>query len=239
VAQLSTITSNNFASPVSYLVTAADGSSTSYTVTVTVVPLSLGVAGNYVLLANTTITNTGPSIISGNISLYPGTSITGFPPGTYLGTVDINNSAASNAQNALISAYNQVSGLAPTTILSAATYATISNQTLTPGTYSIGTSLQVNDNLILSGDVNSVFIFQIGSTLTTAVGSNIVLMGGINPANVYWQVGSSATLGTSSILNGVLLANISITTNTNATVNGRIFAINGAIALDTNNITAP
>ena len=239
VAQLSAITSNNFTSPVSYLVTAADGSSESYTVTVTVAPLSLGVAGNYALLANTTITNTGLSIITGNIGLYPGTSITGFPPGISFGTVDINNSAASNAQNAIISAYNQAASLAPTTILSADTYTTTSNQTLTSGIYSIGTSLQVNGDLILSGNVNSVFVFQIGSTLTTAVGSNIVLLGGVNPANVYWQVGTSATLGTSSVLNGVLLANISVATNTSADINGRIFAINGAITLDTNNITAP
>jgi hypothetical protein len=239
VTQLSAITSNDFTSPMNYLVTAADGSSVSYTVTVTNAPLALGAAGNYVLLANTTITNTGLSIITGNIGLYPGTSITGFPPGISSGTVDVNNSAASDAQSALISAYNQAASLAPTTILSAATYITTSNQTLTSGTYSIGTSLQINGNLILSGNVNSVFVFQVGSTLTTAVGSNIVLLGGVNPANVYWQVGTSATLGTSSVLNGVLLANISVSTNTSAVINGRVFAINGAITLDTNNITAP
>jgi hypothetical protein len=239
VAQMSTITTNNFMSPVTYQVVAADGSSTTYLVTVTVAPLALGAAGNYVLLANTTITNTGPSIITGNIGLYPGTSITGFPPGISSGTFDVNNIATSSAQNALIFAYNQAASLAPTTILSSATYGTTSNQTLTPGTYSIGTSLQVNGNLILSGNVNSVFVFQVGSTLTTAVGSNIVLLGGVNPANVYWQVGTSATLGTSSVLNGVLLANISVSTNTSASVNGRILAINGAITLDTNNVTAP
>jgi hypothetical protein len=239
VAQLSTITNNDFTSPAIYLVTAADGSNTSYTVTVTVAPLSLGAAGSYVLLANSTITNAGPSIITGNIGLYPGTSITGFPPGTSSGTVDIDNLAASNAQNALISAYNQAASLTPTTILSAATYITTSNQTLTPGTYSVGTSMQVIGNLILSGNVNSVFVFQVGSTFTTAVGSNIVLLGGVNPANVYWQVGSSATLGTSSELNGVLLANVSVTTNTSSVINGRIFAVNGAITLDTNSITAP
>jgi hypothetical protein len=239
VVQLSAITSNDFTSPVSYLVTAADGSSTSYTLTVTVAPLSLGAAGNYVLLANTTITNTGLSIITGNIGLYPGTSITGFPPGISFGTVDINNSAASNAQAELIFAYNQAASLVPNTILSAAIYTTTSNQILTPGIYSIGTALQINGNLVLSGNVNSVFVFQVGSTLTTAVGSNIVLLGGVNPANVYWQVGTSATLGTSSVLNGVLLANISVSTNTSAVVNGRLFAINGAITLDTNNITAP
>lgn len=184
----------------------------------------------YAVLASSTITNTGSSVITGFIGLSPGSSITGFPPGT--GT--INNTNAEQAQTELTSAYTTAQALQYTSQLSASSYITVNNQVFTPGVYSIGSSLQINDTLILNG--SGQYIFQIGSTLTTASSSVIQLMNGADPCDIFWQVGSSATLGTSTTFCGSILANISITCTTSANVDGRLLARYGAVTLDTNNI---
>ena len=202
--------------------------------------ISLNAARNYAAFAGTALTNTGPSILSGNIGLSPGTAITGFfPSGTYSGTQNISNLDATTAKSDLQAAYNQCAALTPTNILSKATYATTNNQELTPGIYSVGSSLHIDGNLILNGDCKSVFIFKIGSTLETLPLSTISLTGGVQPSNIFWCVGSSATLGTSSSFNGYILANTSITANTSASIQGGLFAITGSVTLDTNLINNP
>ena len=204
-------------------------------------PIALGTSSTYAVLANTTITNTGASVLTGNVGIYPatGSSVTGFPPGTYTGTLNAGNAAAQTAKADAQAAYNACVALIPTTTLSASTYVTTNNQTLTAGTYAVGTSLQINGNLNLSGDGNSQFVFQIGSTLTTASSATITLVGGVNPCNIFWQVGSSATIGTSTVFKGFILANTSITCTTSASFTSGLFALTGAVTLDTNAVTNP
>lgn len=201
--------------------------------------INLNSSGTYAALAGSTITNTGSSVLIGNIGLSPGTSITGFPPGTYSGTQNVANPAAVTAKADLLLAYNQCIAAATTTTLSATSYTTVNNQILTAGVYSVGTTLQINGTLILSGTSASVFIFKIGSTLTTASSAVISLIGGVQPSKIFWQVGSSATLGTSTVFNGYILALTSITATTSASVQGGLLALNGAVTLDTNLINNP
>lgn len=198
---------------------------------------SLGAAGSFAVIGATTVTNTGPSVISGNVGLNPGTSVTGFPPGTINGTTHIGNAAVQSAQNDVVTAYNSLAGQAPTQIL---TGLDLGGRTLTPGVYKFDTSAQLTGALTLDarGDANAVFIFQIGSTLTTGGGSSVVLINGGSPCNVFWQVGSSATLGTSTAFSGNILAMVSITLNTSASLIGRALARTGAVTLDTNTVAA-
>jgi hypothetical protein len=198
----------------------------------------LGTAATYAVLAATTVTSTGSSVLSGNLGLSPGTSVTGFPPGTVVnGSQQIANPAAAQAQVDLTSAYNNAAAqTATTTGLSS-----IGNQTLTPGVYNAASSLLVNGTLTLDGqgDPNAVFIFQMGSTLTAASGTTIVLANGAQACNVFWQVGSSATLGTGSTFQGSILALASITITTGDTLTGQALASNGAVTLDSDNIIVP
>jgi hypothetical protein len=201
--------------------------------------INLGTASTYAVLAGSTVTNTGSSVLIGNIGLYSGTSVTGFPPGTYSGSLNVNNAAAIQAKSDLTTAYNACLSASTTNTLSASNYTTTNNQILTAGVYSVGTSLQINGNLILSGTSSSVFIFKIGSTLTTASSAQVQLSGGVQSSNVFWQVGSSATLGTSSSFSGYILALTSITATTSASIQGSLLARNGAVTLDTNFINNP
>ena len=172
---------------------------------------SLGTAGPFGVLASSTVTNTGPSTIGGNLGLYPGTSITGFPPGHVLGTIHATDAVAGNAQADTTTAYNTAAGEAPDVVLPSAD---LTGLTLNPGVYKNGSAvlLDTNGTLTLNGQGNpaSVFIFQIGSTLTTGTNSAISYINGAQPCNVFWQVGSSATLGTSSLFVGTILADQSI-----------------------------
>ena len=201
-------------------------------------PVPLGTASSFAVLGGSTVTNTGPTIVSGDLGLTPGSSVTGFPPGSVVGgSIHVNDSAAMQAQNDLTTAYNDAAGrLLPTTVSG-----DIGGQTLFPGVYKSASSLMITGSLILDGQGNSgaVFIFQIGSTLTTASGSHVILINGASAANVFWQVGSSATIGTGSSFQGNILALTSITVTTGATVLGRMLARNGAVTLDTNTITGP
>ncbi len=205
--------------------------------------ITLGTAGNFAVLAGSTVTNTGPTVINGgDVGLSPGTSVTGFPPGTITApyTMQIANAVALQAQNDLTTAYNAAAALAPTQNL---TGTNLGGLTLDPGVYFFSSSAQLTGTLTLDnlGNPNAQFVFQIGSTLTTASNSAVV-MTDPNPAmagcNVFWQVGSSATLGTGTAFEGHILANTSITLTTGATIlDGSALAENGAVTLDSNTIT--
>ena len=202
----------------------------------TTVPL--GTASSFAILAGSAITNTGPTVINGNMGIHPNgiTSITGFPPGLVNGAVHAANAVALQAQSDLTIAYNNAANRPCGATL---TGVDLGGQNLTSGVYCFATSAQLTGTLILNGqnNPNSVFIFKIGSTLTTASNSSIILINGAQACNVFFQVGSSATLGTDTRFIGNILDLTSITANTRATVNGRLLARNGAVTLDSNVIT--
>jgi hypothetical protein len=202
---------------------------------------NIGTAGNYAVLAAATVTNTGPSWITGEVGLSPGTSVTGFPPGTS-GHQDIADGAAVQAMLDLTTAYNNAAGATTTATL---TGQDLGSKTLVPGAYKYASSAQLTGTLTLDGggSTTGLWIFQIGSTLTTASSSRVSLINGAQPCDVFWQVGSSATLGTATAFVGNILANTSITMTTGATLNGRALAgavtSSGAVTLDTNRIIQP
>jgi hypothetical protein len=196
----------------------------------------LGTADSFAVLAGSTVTNTGPSVISGDLGVSPGTAVTGFPPGTVTaGAVHAADAVALQSQRDLVTAYNDAAGRSSTATISA----DLAGSTLTPGVYTSASSLGLSGALTLDarGDRNAVFVFQAGSTLTAASASRVLLIGGAQACNVFWQVGSSATIGTTSAFVGNIMALTSISLTTGATLNGRALARNGAVTLDTNTIT--
>jgi hypothetical protein len=201
-------------------------------------PVGLGTAGSFAVLAGTTVTNTGPSVISGDLGVSPGTAVTGFPPGIVSnGTIHSADGVAGGAQSDLTTAYNDAAGRSPTANVPAFIGA---GQTITPGVYKASSSLDVGGSLTLDagGDPNAVFIFQAPSTLITDSASSVILTNGAQACNVFWQVGSSATLGTDSAFTGSILALTSISVNTGDTIAGRALARNGAVTLDDDTITS-
>lgn len=199
---------------------------------------NLGRASSFAVLAGSTVTNTGPSVVNGDVGVSPESATTGFPPGIVNGTIHAGDAVAQQAQTDLTTAYNDAASQPCVVNL---TGLDLGGLTLTPGVYCFSSSAQLTGTLTLDaqGDPNAVFIFQIGSTLTTASGSSVQLINGANPCNVFWQVGSSATLGTASTFQGTIIALSSITITTGTTLNGRALARNGAVTLDTNVITKP
>jgi hypothetical protein len=203
--------------------------------------VSLNTAQNFGVLAGSAVTNTGPSVVTGNVGVSPGSSISGFPPGVVVGgTLHSADAVAAQAQTHLTAAYNTAAGTACGVDL---TGQNLGGMTLTPGVYCFSTSAALTGTLTLDlqGNSNAFFLFKVGSTLTTASGSTVVLTnsGGTScPANVFWQVGSSATFGTGSSFTGNVLALTSITLTTGANLNGRALARNGAVTLDTNQVTS-
>jgi hypothetical protein len=191
--------------------------------------------GNFSVLAGSTITNTGSTVVSGDIGVSPGTAVTGFPPGLAGGTIHSADGAAAQAQAALTAGYTDAAGRSGGTTVAG----DLVGQTFTAGVYKSTSSLAISGNVTLDaqGNPDAVFIFQISSTLTTASGSHIVLANNAKACNVFWQVGSSATLGTNSVFKGNILALTSITITTGADLEGRALARNGAVTLDTNVIT--
>ena len=199
--------------------------------------VGLGTAASFAVLGGSTITNTGPTTVSGDLGLSPGTAVTGFPPGNVVnGTTHVADGVAAQAQADATTAYNTAAGLPATGNVTA----DLAGQTLVPGVYS-GPTLSLNGTLTLDGggDPAAVFVFRAGSTLITGVGSTVSLVNGTSPCNVFWQVGSSATLGTTSVFAGTLVALTSITATSGASVSGRLIARNGAVTLDTNTVTRP
>jgi hypothetical protein len=200
---------------------------------------SLGTAGNYAVLAGTTVTNTGATVITGgDVGVAPGSSITNFPPGIVVppNIIHVGNDAATIlAQTNLVTAYNSAAGQPFNTDLSGSDLGSLAP--LVPGVYKFTSSAQLTGTLTLNGGPTDVWIFQIGSTLTTASNSRVVFTGGGSSCNVFWQVGSSATLGSGSAIVGNVMALTTITMNTGATIAGRALARNGAVNLDTAGIT--
>ena len=202
--------------------------------------VSLGSAQDFTIVSAAGMTNSGPTVISGNIALSPGTSITGFAvgEGAVTGIVHINDALAIQARTDALAAYTTLAGMTP----AIESGAELGEMTLTPGVYHFSSSVSLTGKLTLDtqGNPNAVFVFQIFSTLTTAVGSSVVVTGagaGIDP-NVFWQVGSSATLNTNTAFDGNILAHDSISLGTNANiVDGRAIALTGAVTLLSNNIS--
>jgi hypothetical protein len=193
----------------------------------------LGTATPFVVLAGSTATNTGPSVLNGQLGLSPGTSLPGFDAAVVNGATHDNDAVAAQAQADLTTAYDTAAAqLNPVDL----TGQDLGGLTLTAGTYAFSTSAQLTGALVLDaqGDPNAQFVFQIGSTLTTASASSVVMINGGSPCNVYWQIASSATLGTTTAFQGNLMAYTSITMNNRATVVGRALARNGAVTLDDN-----
>lgn len=197
-------------------------------------PVDLGTAAPYAVLAGSTVTNTGPSILNGDIGLSPGSSVTGFPPGTVNGVPHVTDTVAAQAQLDLTTAYNVAASLTPIAV----GLGDLTGASLTPGVYS-GGALSLSGALTLAGTAESVWVFQAASTLTIGSGAIITVTGGANACNVFWQVGTSATLDPGAQFTGTVMAAQTITAATAATITGRLLARSGAVTLDTNTITAP
>jgi len=195
----------------------------------------------FAVLGASTITNTGSTVISGgDLGLYPGTSVTGFPSGAVISpaTQYVNDSVADNAQTGLTSAYTYAAGLTETGSLPA----DISGSTFTPGVYSNAGAVGLSAGTVTfdaQGDPEAVFVFKIGSTLTTASATQVVLAHSAQANNIFWQVGTSATLGTNSTFDGTILAHASITLGNGAALQGRALANTAAVTLSSNTVTAP
>lgn len=200
-------------------------------------PVGLGTASNYGVLGGAGVTNTGPSVIGGDLGTCPSLSVTGFPPGVVLGVIHSGDTEACSAETAATTAYDDAAGRAPNTVYPGPQ--DLGGLTLVPGVYKDASSMAITGTLTLDGQGNpdAVFIFQMGSTLITASNSKVELVNGADSCNVFWQVGSSATLGVGSEFAGTVLALTSITANTGSDVQGALFARNGATTLDSATIT--
>jgi hypothetical protein len=199
------------------------------------------------VLAATTVTNTGPTVISadaglnGDLGVSPGTSVTGFGPGTVNapGSIHSADTSAANAKTAADAAYNDAAGRTPDQVFPP--IQDLGGATFTPGVYNDPSSFGITGTVTLDaqGNPDAVFIFQTGSTLITASASNVLLINGAQAANVFWQVGSSATLGTGSSFSGTILASTAITVTTGVSIEGRVLAGTAAVTLDSDTINAP
>lgn len=204
-------------------------------------PVALGVAANYGVLGGTTVTNSSTAsdqttVTNGFVGVSPGTATTGFTAGTYVAVLDNTNAAA--AEGDLTTAYNTAAGLLSPAVLPT----DLSGLTFTPGLYNTASSVTLNSGTVTldgQGDPNAVFVFQVGSTFTAAGGTQVILTNGASAKNVFWQVGSSATINASSAWAGNIIALASISLNTDATLLGRAMARNGAVTLLSNKITVP
>jgi hypothetical protein len=197
----------------------------------------LSTAQSYVVLGMSAVTNTGATAITGDLGVgSPGISPTGFPPGTITGTTHSGDVSSAQAQTDLTPAYN---ALAAKTCGTSLTGQDLGGKTLTQGVYCFTSSAQLTGALTLNGNASSVFIFKIASALNTASSSSVVMTGGSLARNVYWQVGSSATLGLGTAFKGNIIALTSISLGTGASLVGRALAQNGAVTMDGNAITMP
>ena len=200
----------------------------------------LGGTSDFAILAGSAITSTGATNITGDLGLSPGTSIGGFPPGIVVGTKEINTNLATQGKLDLTAAYNDAAGRTSTDIVTLS--GNVGGLTLTPGLYKTTSSLAISSGDLTfdaRGNADAVFIIQIASSLTTTSGRKVFLKGGASSANIFWQVGSSATFGTTSVFKGTIMAMQSITFNTGATLDGRALARTGGIILAGNTIVKP
>lgn len=198
----------------------------------------LGSAQDFAVLGGSTVTNTGPTVITGDLGVWPGLAITGFGPGIVVGTTHAGDAVAQQAQSDVTTAYNSLAGMAFDQNL---TGTNLGGLTLVPGVYFFSSSAFLTGTLTLDamGDPDALFVFQIGSTLISASNASVLTINGASGCNAYWQVGSSATLGTDTDFQGNILALASITLDTRAAIlDGRALARNGAVTMDTNVITA-
>ena len=200
-------------------------------------PVALGSDATFGVLAATTVTSTGATTVNGDLGVSPGNTVTGSP--IVNGTMHLGDPAAAQAQLDLTIAYNDAAGR---TVGAITVAGNLGGQTLAPGLYKSATSLEISSGdltLDASGDLNAVWIFQMGSTLITTVARQVILSGGAQAANVFWQVGSSATIGGSSVFKGTIMADQSISLNTGAIVEGRLLARIAAVTLAGNTLVKP
>lgn len=197
----------------------------------------LAVTGGFAVLAGSAVTNTGATVITGDLGLSPGTSVGGFPPGILNGTQHINDVTANQAKLDLTAAYNDAAGRTATDIVTLS--GNLGGLTLTPGLYKSTSSLSISSGDLTfdaKGNANAVFIIQIASTLTTTSGRKVILSGSAQASNIFWQVGSSATFGTTSVFKGTVMAMQSISFGTGATLDGKALARTGAVTMAGNTI---
>jgi hypothetical protein len=199
--------------------------------------VGLGTASAYSVLGGQAVTNTGPTTLSGDLGVSPGTAITGFPPGTVSGATYAGDAQAAKAQSDLVTGYKSAAGRTTTSGVAG----DLVGKTLTSGVYTSSGPIALSGTLTLNGQGNpdAVFVFQIASTLITASSSDVSLTNGAQACNVFWQVGSSATLGTDSNFTGTIMALTSITVTTDTVVKGRALARNGAVTLDDDRFVSP
>jgi hypothetical protein len=197
---------------------------------------SLGAAASFSVLGGQSVNNTGPSVVGGDLGVSPGTSITGFPPGIVNGAIHQTDPVALQAQADVVIAYNQLAGQACNTDL---TGQDLGGMTLVEGVYCFSSAAQLTGQLTLDAQGNSaaVWVFQVASGLNTASSASVLITNGGGPCNVFWQVGSSATLGTGNTFVGNILALTSISLATNTNISGRALARNGSVTMDSNNIS--
>jgi hypothetical protein len=202
--------------------------------------VALGSLSTFAVLAGSAITNTGATSITGDLGLSPGTSVGGFPPGILVGTKHVNDVSSTQAKLDLTAAYNDLAGRTATDIVTLS--GNIGGLTLTPGLYKSTSSLAVSSGDLTfdaKGNASAIFIIQIASSLTTTSGRKVFLSGGALAANIFWQVGSSATFGTTSVFKGNVLALQSITFNTGASIDGKALARTGSVTMAGNTIVNP
>ncbi len=197
--------------------------------------IDLGTAANYSVLGGQSVTNTGTSVLNRDVGVSPGSSITGFPPGIVNGDTHATDANASQAQSDLLVAYDDAAGQPQDGSIPD----DLVGRTFTAGVYKASSSDGLTGTVTLDaqGDPDAVFIFQIGSTLITAPNSKVALVNGAQSCNVFWQVGSSATLDTNTTFVGTIMALTSVTVNNGSSVAGRALARNGSVTLDTNVFT--
>ncbi len=199
--------------------------------------VSMGSSSTIAILAGSGITSTGATNITGDMALSPGTSVGGFPPGILTGTQHVNDNIATQAKLDLTAAYNDAAGRTATDIVTLS--GNIGGLTLTPGLYKSTSTLAISSGDLTfdaKGNADAVFIIQIASALTTTSGRKVILSGGALASHIFWQVGSSATFGTTSVFKGTVLAMQSITFDTGASLNGRALARSGAVVMAGNTI---
>jgi type VI secretion system secreted protein VgrG len=201
-------------------------------------PVNLGSAASFVVLAATTITNSGLTTLCGDLGLSPGSSVTGAPVMSCGGILHITDSVAAQAELDATTAYNFMAGLPGGTLIAG----NLGGLTLSPGLYKSTSTLEVSSGdltLDARGNPNAVFIFQIASSLTTTPGRQVILAGGAQAANIFWQVGSLCSLDTTTAFKGTIIAGTQITMNTGAVLTGRAFALTAQVTMLSNTITKP